>query len=262
MPSSPNASSRQATSSALRDSTPRMRLLARSMTGDAGRYGKQSTLRASTPRSRHIERSSTSDAGRLRGMAGSEYEDEDQGTAAARLSATWHGLVRPLLGYLSDVILLAMDLAKPLLAYALLIYVIVGAVIFGAGFLTNTINQALTPVCRIPGASWLSLPFCSQDVTPDPQGPVAFDKLVQVQSQFEDVMADNSVGVHLPMSMKRCEGSIRDLKTVVKHSSLPSRQELVFELDGFIEVNIPCDDGAPIIDANFLIDCGTCQRQA
>jgi len=37
------------------------------------------------------------------------------------------------------------------------------------------------------------------------------------------------------MDMKRSEGSIRDLRTVVRYSKLPSRNELVFEFDGFVE---------------------------
>ncbi|EMC99156.1 hypothetical protein BAUCODRAFT_65582 [Baudoinia panamericana UAMH 10762] len=147
----------------------------------------------------------------------------------------WVRVLRPILGYLGDIVGIALQNAKPLLGYALLLYALVGAVIFGTGFLTNSINNALTPICRIPGVSWLHLPFCPSPQVAELQGPAEFDKLVQAQSQFEDVLASTQVGANLPMDMKRSEASIRDLKHVVQYSSLPSRNELVFEFGGFIE---------------------------
>lgn len=62
-----------------------------------------------------------------------------------------------------------------------------------------------------------------------------FDELMTVQSKFEDVLAASANGVALPLDMKRGETSIRDLRTVVRHSSLQSKNELVYEFDSFIE---------------------------
>jgi len=56
-----------------------------------------------------------------------------------------------------------------------------------------------------------------------------------VQSAFEDVLASSATGVNVPLEMKRGEASIRDLKHVVQYSTLPSRNELVFEFTGFID---------------------------
>ena len=64
---------------------------------------------------------------------------------------------------------------------------------------------------------------------------VQFDELMTVQSKFEEVLEASAGGVSLPLDMKRGETSIRDLRTVVRHSSLHSKNELVLEFDGFIE---------------------------
>ena len=56
-----------------------------------------------------------------------------------------------------------------------------------------------------------------------------------VLGDFEEVLEASAGGVSLPLDMKRGETSIRDLRTVVRHSSLHSKNELVLEFDGFIE---------------------------
>ncbi|KAK5708489.1 hypothetical protein LTR17_020668 [Elasticomyces elasticus] len=218
----------------MRASTPHFRLKERSMTSDAGKLngnGNGNGMRASTPHFRLNQRSMTSDAGRF----GSRSKDEADGEDTDEGHMLWRRVMRPLLGYAMDVAGMALQNLKPLLGYALLLYILGGALVFGVGFLTNTVNNALTPLCRIPGASFLHLPFCPSPTSPELQGPAEFDKLIQAQNQFEDVLASTQVGVNLPMDMKRSEASIRDLKHVVQYSSLPSRNELVFEFTGFIE---------------------------
>ncbi|KAK0278741.1 hypothetical protein LTR35_009005 [Friedmanniomyces endolithicus] len=232
MPSSPDAGRSSARAENLRASTPHFRLNNRSMTSDAGSMNGEAKMRASTPRMRLSQRSMTSDAGRF----GSKVKDEDDDDEdASQPNVLWRRVLRPLLAYAFDVAGMAVQNLKPLLGYALLVYILVGALVFGAGFATNTITNALTPICRIPGASYLHLPFCPSPTTTELQGPAEFDKLVQAQSQFEDVLASTQVGANLPMDMKRSEASIRDLKHVVQYSTLPSRNELVFEFTGFID---------------------------
>ncbi|KAG7125680.1 hypothetical protein HYQ45_012986 [Verticillium longisporum] len=89
-----------------------------------------------------------------------------------------------------------------------------------------------------------SLPFCPQfGVTPAgsdeqlsaPGGQsVEFDDLMNVQASFEQVLERSADGVSLPMEMKRSESSIRDLRTMVRYSELPARDELVFHFDEYI----------------------------
>jgi hypothetical protein len=57
---------------------------------------------------------------------------------------------------------------------------------------------------------------------------------MKVQSQFEKVLEDSAEGVSLPMEMLQSEASLRDLRTLVKHSELPARTEMVYEFDGYI----------------------------
>ena len=214
--------------------TPRVRRNERSMTSDAGR-GLTCGKRAQTPHLRSLDRSFTSDAGKMNSRLRNEQAAEEDDTTASHPNTMWDRVIRPLLGYLGDVVVLALRNLKPLLGYVLLIYLLVGAAVFGIGFLTNSVHNALTPICRIPGVSWLHLPFCPAPGTQEVQGPAEFDKLVQAQSQFEEVLASTQVGANLPMDMKRSEASIRDLKHVVQYSHLPSRNELVFEFAGFID---------------------------
>jgi hypothetical protein len=137
-----------------------------------------------------------------------------------------------------SVIGMALHFAKWPLAVLLALYVAVGMAIMGKNMITNSVSAPLQPICRIPGASLLNLPFC-----PDPSTvpastnqaqPIEFDELMNVQSQFEKVLEDSAYGVSLPMEMKRAEASVRDLRTMVKYSELPIRDELVYEFDGYI----------------------------
>lgn len=233
MPSSPNAASKQ------RASTPHMRLNQRSLTSDAGEIRKKT--RSSTPRLRMGDRSMTGDAGRIKGSSrlreGEGVDDEDEyeeyEDGEGYTSLMWRRVVRPLLGYAFSVLGLVLQNLKPLLAAGLVGYLLIAAVVFGSGFLTTTISHALSPICRLPFTSHFA--FCPAMDRPELQGPAEFDKLVQAQDAFQDVLASTSVGATLPVDMKRSEASVRDLKHVVQYSTLPSRNELVFEFEGFID---------------------------
>ncbi|KAF2766989.1 hypothetical protein EJ03DRAFT_276926 [Teratosphaeria nubilosa] len=211
------------------------------MTSGAGQVhgdgNGRAKARASNPHFRLNQRSLTSDAGRFGSRRKEEADDEGDRPVTRHSNVLWEGLLllRPLVGYATDIVGIALHSLKPLLGYALLLYILIGGLVFAIGFLTNTVNNALTPICRIPGASYLNFPFCAATTTPELQGPAEFDKLVQAQSHFEDVLASTRVGASLPMDMKRSEASIRDLKHVVQSSTLPSRNELVFEFGGFID---------------------------
>lgn len=114
--------------------------------------------------------------------------------------------------------------------------------------LTSSLYHAfMSPICSIPGSGYLpicagydsNLPRISSGDVPDPE----FAAMMKVQSQFETLMADTESSASLPMDLKRSEISIRDLRSLVKYSNLPSRNELENELDGFIEtVKIASND--------------------
>ena len=138
-----------------------------------------------------------------------------------------------------DVIGKALSTLKTPISLILAGYMLVGLLLIMRNLFTSSIYSALSPICRIPGSSFLHLPMCQmaasvkyQDSEPP---PVHFDDLMAVQSKFEAVLEETAGGVSLPLDMKRSEASIRDLRQIVRHSALRSRNELVLEFDGFIE---------------------------
>lgn len=147
----------------------------------------------------------------------------------------WLNLLAPVLTYSLQVLGVVARVAKPLIGYALAIYLVVGALIMARNLLFTSLASALTPLCRIPGSSSL-VPFCEVvNNFSQPHGDVEFDKLVNTQAAFEELITTSAEGASLPMDMKRSEASIRDLRHVVEYSHLPSRNELVFEFTGFID---------------------------
>ncbi|KAM3424968.1 hypothetical protein BST61_g6939 [Cercospora zeina] len=238
MPSAPDARAHHTKDGRKRDATPRLRLNERSATSDAGQIRK--LTRTTTPRARMAERSMTSDAGRFQKSKLSRHDEEDYASEEETTNKTlqysaiaWNSVFRPLLAYTADVAGLVLHNMKPLFGWALLIYLLAAALVFGSGFLNNTINNALTPICRLPFTGGLS--FCPTVNAPELKGQAEFGQLMQAQNAFEDVLKSSSVGANLPADMKRSEASIRDLKHVVQYSSLPSKNELVFEFGGFVD---------------------------
>ena len=143
------------------------------------------------------------------------------------------------MSWITDVLGGTLKSLKRPISYVLAIYVFSGLVILVQNLLTSSIYTALSPLCRVPGTSMLNLPMCqsrsSNSRDDGGRAPVEFDQLMEVQSQFEDMLEQSSAGVSLPHDMKRGEASIRDLRQVVRYSSLRSKNELLLELDGFIE---------------------------
>lgn len=228
MPASPDGGRQRA-------STPHMRMNKRSLTSDAGVIRQQ--RRSSTPRQRMGDRSMTSDAGRLKRSrlqehSEADYESEEEAGGQAR-RFVWQSIARPLLVYSGGVVGIMLEYLMPLIAFSLTIYLIIAAILFGAGFINNSLNNALSPICRLPFTG--NLPFCPSVAKPELKGNVEFHKLVKAQDTFEDILASTAVGVNLPIGMKQSEASIRDLKQVVQYSELPSKNELVFEFSGFID---------------------------
>lgn len=151
-------------------------------------------------------------------------------------------LLKPAGTWIYDVLGKALHKIKTPLSYLLALWFFLGLVAILRNLFTNSIYSALSPICRIPGSSLLSLPMCRHhsSVSPLPTPPsepppVQFDRLMTVQSQFESILQEAAGGVSLPFDMKSSEASIRNLRQVVRYSSLRSKNELVLEFDGFVE---------------------------
>lgn len=211
-----------------------------------GLKARASVSRAKTPHSRLYQRSLTSDAGSFARRAGQEervatmaqtkdeYDDEIDNTSDLNWPLVlWEKMLSPVLWYGLDILRIAVT--NPFTKSLLAVWLVVGTFMLAGNFLNNTVSNALSPLCRIPGSSYLNLPFCPDYNVPELSGPAEFDKLVDAQSHFEDVLTASATGSFLPVEMKRSEAGIRDLKHVVEYSHLPSRHELVFEFNGFID---------------------------
>lgn len=229
MPSSPDALKIKKQAN-MRASTPHFRLNQRSLTSDAGRFNKPARQR----RDSHSDDEYHHHGKGYMTKEEAEYDDQVDDSSDLNLpTMIWNRVLRPLLGYVGSVFGVAAKTAQPILGYLLLIWLALGLFTLGGNFLNNSINNALSPICRLPFTS--SLPFCPMYNAPALNGPTEFDKLVQAQDQLNEVLETTAVSANLPLDMKRSEASMRDLKHVVTYSTLPSRNELVFEFGGFID---------------------------
>ncbi|KAF6833391.1 hypothetical protein CPLU01_05585 [Colletotrichum plurivorum] len=170
------------------------------------------------------------------------YEDrpDERKTVSQRISETLPGALYNILAWIFNVIGMALGYLQKPLALCLAVWLFFGASIVVQNMVTKSISASLSPICRIPGAIYLDLPFCPAPDSPASGGrnsespDVEFDDLMTVQSQFEQVLERSADGVSLPMEMKRSESSIRDLRTMVRYSELPQRDELVYEFNEYI----------------------------
>ena len=177
---------------------------------------------------------------------GSGFADEPT-SVNDRIVASLPGALLDAFSWLVGIVGLGLRYAQKPLAILFSLYVTFGCVIILQNMVTQSFYASLSPLCRIPGASWLDLPFCPDIVPTTPpttttetgkeaKNPVEFDSLMRVQGKFEQVLEKSAQGVSLPLEMKRSEASIRDLRTLVRYSSLQGKDELVLEFDGFIEI--------------------------
>ncbi|GKU00528.1 hypothetical protein FLAG1_02705 [Fusarium langsethiae] len=165
-----------------------------------------------------------------------QRRDEAPPTVGRQLAQNIPTAIYNTLGWFLNVIGLAFRYAQKPFAILLSIYLCFGGLIIAQNMATRSIAASLSPICRIPGASILNLPFCpSPDAIVPPGGDVEFDDLMSVQSKFEQVLEKSSDGVSLPFEMKRSETAIRDLRSLVRHSDLQARDELLFEFDGYVD---------------------------
>ncbi|WYZ44281.1 hypothetical protein EsH8_VII_000717 [Colletotrichum jinshuiense] len=171
------------------------------------------------------------------------YDDSgvERKTVAERLSESLPSAAFNILAWVFNVIGMALGYVQKPLAFCLAVWLFFGASIMLQNMVTKSISTSLSPLCRIPGAAYLDLPFCPSPGSPtsgsqkSDSADVEFDDLMSVQSQFEQVLERSADGVSLPMEMKRSESSIRDLRTMVRYSELPQRDELVYEFNEYID---------------------------
>ena len=125
---------------------------------------------------------------------------------------------RYLVGLLGE----SFTLLRSTFAWILAVLVLVGLGSLLGKLALQSLSSALSPICALPGSS-LILPICARNNDYSRGAPAEFDQLMKVQSNFEKVMEDSAGGSSLPVDMKRGEASVRDLRQLVRFSSLHSR---------------------------------------
>jgi hypothetical protein len=152
----------------------------------------------------------------------SRFEESKAQERLEQSSKTIVDMATSIGGWIIDVIGKALSTLKTPISFILAGYILVGLLLVMRNLLTSSIYAAISPVCRIPGSSFLHLPMCQAAASVKYQGseppPVHFDHLMTVQSKFEAVLEESAGGVSLPLDMKRGEASIRDLRQIVRHS--------------------------------------------
>ncbi|EKG18537.1 hypothetical protein MPH_04339 [Macrophomina phaseolina MS6] len=163
---------------------------------------------------------------------------ENQGGQPTLLQSTWTNVLMPIVRYAFSVLAFALEVLKPVISIALAAMLFAVLLSFARAWLHSSVSTALTPICYVPGASYLGLPFCGpaqkSSYASDPAGSVEFDELMNAQQAFEEILASASMYDGLPGEMKQGQMAIADLRTVVRYSKLPSKSELDLEFNHFI----------------------------
>ncbi|RMZ90492.1 hypothetical protein DV736_g2282, partial [Chaetothyriales sp. CBS 134916] len=158
------------------------------------------------------------------------------------------GILLAAMDYILSILKSIFLLLRQPIAILLAIYLFGGLLTLTYNLFTNSITTALSPLCRLPFSSMFPIcttydhfsatslghqpPTISDSTTDaDPE----FDALMSTHDQLSDILSSTSAALSLPLDMKRSETSIRDLRQMVRFSSLPARNELVLEFDDFID---------------------------
>jgi hypothetical protein len=144
----------------------------------------------------------------------------------------YQNIAWPLIKYFGEVFAYAMrHFVKPLLGVALGIGILYLGATTAMSFFRSSLVTAFSPVCLVPGSTYV-LPFCAS-LSGD-EHRADFEELINVQSRFEEILDASKDTSTLPSTIKDSEIAIRDLRTLVRHSRLPSRHQLDLEFENFV----------------------------
>lgn len=189
---------------------------------------RSQNVRNRTPHLRTSDRSSTSYNPTSRSPPTSAPYERQQ----SPLAFVYENILSPVTRYLVGVFGHTMGNLQPLFGLALAVGVLVFGIQLAIGSARSSLTMALTPVCLIPGSSYV-LPFCATTAEDNPR--VDFEGLLHAQTGLEDILDAAKDTSTLPSTIKDSELAIRDLRGLVRHSRLPSRHQLGMEFDNFIQ---------------------------
>jgi hypothetical protein len=150
----------------------------------------------------------------------------------------WHyvnlfnaNIVLPFLLYFLDVLSYTnRHFFKPVLGLVLGVGIILFVLQTASSLVYSKITTSLAPICLLPGSSYL-FSMCAQQAE---DRYADFEELIKVQDRFEDILDASKDTTDLPYTIKDSELAIRDLRTLVRNSRLPSRNQLELEFDNFV----------------------------
>lgn len=163
-----------------------------------------------------------------------------RGDGLAAYSWLWNACVLPLVVAAFDLARLMFRIWKPLIWFLLALMLPILTLYYssavylprwGALAASSARVAAVSAVCHVPPVSWA--PFCRAPVN---EAPPKFQELMEAQGQLDRVAEEvnSELVIVLPHALKAKESALRDLRYLVEHSSLPSRQSLALEIDGFV----------------------------
>ncbi|KAF1851327.1 uncharacterized protein K460DRAFT_362073 [Cucurbitaria berberidis CBS 394.84] len=217
MPSMNNSSNTHVNGSPMRDSQARQRKMRHSTSLDAlGASPRVSSREASTD------------------CRQPEKQKQEEVSPWHYVNLFYENVALPLLAHVFDIFSYAMrHFVKPILGVALGIAILLFCLQTATGMLRSTLSNALlAPVCLIPGSSYI-IPSCTTTIYDNQLAN--FEELINVQTRFEDILDASKDSSTLPSTIKNSELAIRDLRTLVKYSKLPSRHELENEFEYFVQ---------------------------
>ncbi|KAF9692093.1 hypothetical protein EKO04_009931 [Ascochyta lentis] len=190
-------------------------------------------IRNKTPHLRTSDRSSTSytPASSKQTRSTSSPARPQAPTIIHYIGLFFENFVSPVTRYATGVFGHAMGNLQPFFGLALAVLLLVFGVQWAVGSFRSGLTVALSPVCLIPGSSYI-VPFCASGTYDDPR--VDFEGLLDTQSGLEEVLDASKDTSTLPSTIKDSEIAIRDLRTLVRHSRLPSRHQLDLEFENFV----------------------------
>ncbi|KAH8728346.1 hypothetical protein GQ44DRAFT_702176 [Phaeosphaeriaceae sp. PMI808] len=147
------------------------------------------------------------------------------------VNLVYQHVAKPLFAYFWDLFSYAnRHFLKPILGVILGVAIIVFGLQLASSLVYSRVSSALEPICLLPFSSHV-FSMCGRV----PQSNHAdFEELIHVQERFEDILDASQDVSTLPATIKDSELAIRDLRTLVRYSRLPSRNQLDLEFHNFV----------------------------
>ncbi|KAI9663896.1 MAG: hypothetical protein M1821_007386 [Bathelium mastoideum] len=215
--------------------TPRTRSSKRRVSSDNSRQASSPSSAKDTPRQSKVLREQPRRP-RPQQRQKQEMRAEDESREPQLFEGIFKVFLWPVSKFLWRIFAGTLEFAMPWIPIIIGVWAIIGLAYFTANFAFFTASHALSPLCNVPFIAWYWSDYCGPRLSP-PSAPQEFEELVGIQAAFEDVLSSSSSNAinSLPMDITRSVLHLGELRHNVRVSQLPSKNELVLELEAFDE---------------------------